>query len=233
MNSTDLSLPDFESYFFTTESMYKLQGLADYLSAMEAQLARLKDEQSAQLKKDLESIPDSWSEIDQYSFVQWREDQYTQFERLFPESFRYSFVVLLWLVIEDELKRVCIEIQRRKGLAPQKWQGNRVVEQCKTILKEISGITDKDIAHWSDICNLQKIRDCVVHTSGLIEESRDRKYLIELVRKVGKEIGLQIEYDRLTVGPQYCKLATQNTIEFFTAIFDGVGIRIWKESGDT
>ena len=230
MGTIDLSLFDFEAYSYISGSQERLSGLANYLAIMEAQVARIEVEQAEQLKKDLKSIPDSWSDADQYSFIQWRENEYQLFEITFAESFRYSFLVLVWLNIEDELKSVCVEIQRRKGLAPQQWKSKGVIEQCKEILKETAGVILTGIPHWSSICDLQKIRDCIVHTSGFVDDSRDKNYLQKLVKREG--LNLQIDdYDRrLRISPEYCKLAVQSTKEFFTEIFDSAGIKMWKGS---
>ncbi len=65
MNETDLSLFDFESHYYTTESQERLSGFANYLAIMDTQVARIESEQFEQLKKDLETVPDSWSYPDQ------------------------------------------------------------------------------------------------------------------------------------------------------------------------
>jgi len=230
MKTNILSRIDFESHYYITESHERLNGLINYLAIMDTQVEHIEIEQSEQLKKDLETIPNSWSDSDQYSFIQWRENEYQQFKSTFAESFRYSFIVLVWLVVEDELKRVCIEIQRRKELAPQKWKSNGVFVQCKEILKKVAGVSVENVAHWSSICDLQKIRDCIVHTSGFVNDSRDKDYLKKLVE--GKRFNLQIDdYDgRLRITTEFCKLAVQSTTEFFAEIFDGAGIKILKES---
>jgi hypothetical protein len=228
MNPTDISLLDFESIYYITECMERLDGLADYLAVMEAQVVSFKAKEAEKLKKDLEGIPDSCSNNDEYSFVQWREHQYRQFEYSIPESYHYSFVVLLWLVVEDELKRVCGEIARRKGApTPSIDRRNGIIKPYMNFLDTTGGLPLRNIAHWHEICHLQKIRNRIVHASGRIDESGDIGYLTRLK---GKHIGLQIdEEQRLRVEPDYCKLAIRNTIEFFAEILDGVGIKIWKE----
>jgi hypothetical protein len=230
MDETDFSLFDFESYYYKTESQERLSSLANYLAIMDMQVARIESEQFEQLNKDLETISDSWSVPDQYSFSQWRENEYHQFKSTFSESFHYSFVVLVWLVIEDELKRVCLEIQRRKELIPQKWEGNSIIKQCKEILKKVAGVPIENITLWSDIDNLQNVRNCIVHTSGFVNESRDKKHLIKLVE--AKNPSLQIDnYDgRLRIETEYCQQAVQITGKFLEEIFDRVGFKDWKES---
>lgn len=229
MDKIDLSLFDFESHYFLTENRDRLNGLANYLAIMDAQVTRIEAEQAEELKEDLETLPDSWSETDKISFVQWREHQYQQFINTFAESFRYSFIVLIWLVIEDELKRVCVEVQHRKGIVPQQWQSKGVISQCKNVLKDVAGISFQNIAYWSNIRDLQKVRDCIVHTSGFVNSSRDKIYLIRLAEG---ENHLQIDdYDgRLRITNEFCKSAVQSTIDFFTEVFNGAGIKHWKES---
>ena len=225
-----MSIIDIESYFFITENKDRLRGLRDYLAIMDAEVARIEAKQSKQLKEDLESIPDSWSGDDQSSYILWRENEYQLFESTFAKSFRYSFIVLVWLVIEDELKRVCIEIQQRKGLVPRPWKSNGVFDQCKSILKEAAGVSCEKIVHWSNICDLQKIRKCIVHTSGFVEASKDKEYLTKLVKR--KQLTLQIDdYDRrLQVSSDFCNQAIQDTTEFFSHVLKSAGIKMVKKS---
>jgi len=212
LDKIDLSLLDLESHYYITGFQERLNGLANYFAIMSTQVACIESEQSKQLKKDLENVPDSWSDADQYSFIQWRENEYQQFKSTFAENFRYSFIVLVWLVIEDELKRVCVEVKRRKGL--QNGNRPREISQCKQILKEVGGFDVKNSAHWSGIDDLRKIRNCIVHTSGFVDDS-----IIE-------RLNLQIDDDkRLRVSTEYCELAVQSTTEFFAEVLDGVGIK--------
>ena len=58
MSKVDFNLFDIESYYFITESRERLNGLTNYLSIMDKQVARIEFEQFEQLNKDLETIPD-------------------------------------------------------------------------------------------------------------------------------------------------------------------------------
>ena len=150
-------------------------------------------------------------------------------ERYFAENFRYSFIVLVWLVIEDELKRVCLEIRRRKGLELRKLDRNRVFEQCKKILKEDVGIAIANITYWSNICDLRKIRNCIVHTAGFIDRlgDKDKEQLKQLVEKY-LDLHLDDFDQHLRITTEYCTLAIQNTKGFFFELFDQVDIKPWK-----
>jgi hypothetical protein len=230
MDEHDISIIDIESYFFITENNERLKGLGDYLAIMDTQVTRIEAEQAKKLEEDLQSIPDSLSDEDQSSYIQWREDEYQLFQSTFAKSFRYSFIVLVWLVIEDELKRVCIEIQQRKGLVPQKWKSNGIFDQCKSILKEVAGVSIEKIVHWSSICDLQKIRNCIVHTSGFVNASKDKEHLIKLIER--KHLSLQLDdYDgRLQVSSEFCNESIQNTSDFFANVLESAGIKMVKES---
>ena len=196
---------------------------------MDKQITTIVHEQSEQLRKDIEDIPDTLSGEDQNMYIQYRNDEYQQFEKSFVENFRYSFIVLIWLVIEDELKRVCLEIRSRKGLEKIDWDRRGVIEQCKKILKKDTGIAIDTITHWHSICGLQKIRHCIVHTAGYIDQLGNEKTKDYLKRLVKKSPDLQLDYDQhLRITTKYCTLAVQNTKEFFLELFDNVDIKVLK-----
>lgn len=220
---------DIDSYFYLRESHAKFDALEDYLSIMDKQVTTIVHEQSEQRKKDIEDVSDTLNGEDQILYIEHRNAEYEQFERYFAENFRYSFIVLVWLVIEDELKRVCLEIRRRKGLELRKLDRNRVFEQCKKILKEDVGIAIANITYWSNICDLRKIRNCIVHTAGFIDRlgDKDKEQLKQLVEKY-LDLHLDDFDQHLRITTEYCTLAIQNTKGFFFELFDNVDIKYWK-----
>ena len=78
-----------------------------------------------------------------------------------------------------------------------------------------------DPASWRDLLDLEKVRDCIAHTSGCVEESRDKVFLRALARR---KIGFEIWEDGyVRIHPEFCQRMLTSVENFFVAAFDNTG----------
>jgi hypothetical protein len=67
------------------------------------------------------------------------------------------------------------------------------------------GMSLGGLSHWTEIRDLQKVRNCIAHSSGDVDDSRDGQFLRRLA---AKGIGLELEDDGdtevLVIRPEYC-----------------------------
>ena len=204
------------------ETTNLLHGLAKYQQRMEAQLQAIQQEQS----KEMEALEaahqdEPWlieGEIEGYIWT---------YDFFFPRSLRYSFIVHLFLTIENQLYGLCDEIKKRQNLPIRaKELSGDAIAKCKTYIQKVAGIATVNEVLWQKIEDLAKVRNCIVHTLGKIEFSNDRKRLHDLS---AKDIGISISEDYpsekgvLLVAPEFCKQAVDDAMELFDEIFEAAG----------
>ena len=96
-------------------------------------------------------------------------------------TFRYSCLVMLFAVVERELLRLVRNLE--KGAT----QNPKFVSKRGSSLKPVSdhckahfNLCLQDSPEYGALCDLQKIRDCIVHCHGEVSLSRDASHLIGL-----------------------------------------------------
>jgi hypothetical protein len=151
-------------------------------------------------------------------------------EDIFSRSLRFSYIVLLHLMIEDRLKRTCDLILKMKPSPLDLLDLKRNnVEQCMIFLTKAAEIQKIKLSHWQDITDLSKIRDCIVHMSGRLEPSRDKDYLGKLINQKPSYFSLYKDEifpdEELRVSLKYCIHATSAANQFFQSLFDMIGIK--------
>jgi len=208
-----------------------LESLSRYQVSMESKLGELvveakvnMDEWFEVLQQDeIDLTPDEW-----FAQEQMAEDEYDwTYKFMFPRSLRYSYIVLLFLVIESELVGLCDDIKERRGipLRANELKGDTIA-RTKSYLRKLAGLALLDDQLWLAVEDLGKVRNCIVHALGKVELSNDQGRLRELATK---NIGLSISGDGypdeglLILTAEYCKSATQNVQALFTALFDLAG----------
>ena len=144
-------------------------------------------------------------------------------DELYP-AMRYSFIVLLHIFTENELRKFCSEIgeERKLPIGVMDLKGS-VIDQIRTFLTKLAGIRPQDFPQreWENLRTLQKIRDCIVHAYGRVEESRDKAFLHNLA---SKRIGISIgNAGRLLVEKDFPNQQLVNLRTLFTKLFKVTG----------
>lgn len=98
---------------------------------------------------------------------------------------RYSSVVMLFVTIERELRRLTENLEKEYG--PQKLQvkdikANSYMAQVGKYIEVFHGVKFPDCPQYEALSDLQKIRDCIIHCRGEVSLSRDKDYLVNLWR---------------------------------------------------
>lgn len=201
---------------FRIEIANVFHGLAQYQKTMETHLPVIQELEQSSIEKyrnneSPNTVPFD-SMMEEYDWI---------YGYFFPRSLRYSFVVLLFLVTEHQLNQLCDEIKKRQNLPirANEMSGD-ALKRSKVYLEKVAGISTKN---WSDIEDLSKVRNCIVHSLGKVELSKDEKHLKQLVKK---NIGLSIsdkdsqEEGFLVISADYCEASVNVAKKFFDEIFD-------------
>lgn len=196
------------------------------------------------IERDFSYLPSYITHLSQY--LQEQNDEYRKTRdsyylmrgggEYFPNALNYSFVVLAFLTFENHLRTLTSILYERHNVKSQN------LEDFKTFLRKnyrggnfekyldfYSSVTKTSrgkLRYWQQIEKFGKLRDCIVHVSGYIAESRDqqeieryikaRDYLHENDRQALRpnypaknyfEIGeLELDFEeRVVVGGFYCK----------------------------
>jgi len=138
-------------------------------------------------------------------------------------SLRYSFLMLLHIVFETQLRVLCNDIKSQRGLpiAMKDLRGS-AIDQALAFLTKLADLSVQNLPEWEQLRTLQKIRDCIVHCHGHVDDSRDRNFLRELA---GKGVGVSIDGpdNRLWVTNQFCEEQLTNLDRLFERLFKAAG----------
>ena len=186
-------------------------GLEKYLSVMEAQLEEVHRIERHTLALQHPSDADKGKHDAHLQELDYLDDLY---ERDLQPAMRYSFVVLVHIVFDTQIRYFCSRIQRDLKLpeiAVTDLRGS-AIDQARLFLTRLASIRAKDFPEWQQLRTLQKIRDCIVHSYGDVGRSRDEKFLRDLAMQ-GSGVSIDDE-GRIAVTKHFCEeqLATLRTL---------------------
>lgn len=91
----------------------------------------------------------------------------------YPQSFRTSFFIQIFSILEHELKEIClIHYQYNKSIfSIADLKGNSDIEKAKLYLKKADNIDFDDLGpEWNYLDTMRKIRNRFVHSQGEINQ---------------------------------------------------------------
>ncbi|GFO62562.1 hypothetical protein M1B72_20825 [Geomonas paludis] len=200
------------------QTEFELDNLKDYFHLMEAQFQAAMDAE----KEKLQQWPPP--NLNEEEFAIWESEVEFFRERYefdFPSKIRYSYVVLLYITLEDRLRAVCDEIAKRRKLTitENNLKGS-VIERTKLFLTRVASVPVQDTDAWQWLNDFQKVRDCIIHANGCTAQSRDKKRLIELARK---DIGLSLLVENIVIDQKYYQTTMLMIQRCFQTIFESAG----------
>ncbi len=202
-----------------------IEMLRDYQITMETQLVQIQKQETARVTKLLGEIED---DDDHYIHQDIAADEYHYtYEVMFPRSMRYSFIVLLFLNLEDLLNRFCDHIKERDNISIRsiKLKGDSV-ERSRTYLHRLARVPGLDSAIWECIEDLSKVRNCIVHTLGKVDQSSDQMRIKDIAKQgIGLTIGDSdiLESGQIVLTPDYCRKAVNDASVLIRELFDKAG----------
>jgi|SRR3989304_2829480 len=162
------------------------------------------------------------------------EDHHNRFEIGVPKIFRYAVASLLHTAIEYGIRTIAIhEAERLKTpFRPDELRG-APLERYKLFLSRSCNIDFGTIAEWENITILQKVRDCIVHCAGFLDQSADAKFLRSLAERDSSGISLSEEFiwegAVLEVGPKFIT----DSLDSASGLFDELIKRLSTEAAPT
>jgi hypothetical protein len=211
-----------------------IDGLSQYYEIFELKLQTTKEVEHAEILNKIKMMK---MDLDD-ELVEWdiaRQEHEMTFDMLLPNFFRYSFIVLLFLVVENKSKEICEAAHNINSKLPSPPQPrHEIINEYKKYLTDKVGVTS---ICWDTIQSLNKIRNCIVHTSGKVKEFRYERYIRDLAKKVPGIIisgtheelredlkPLYLESDMLMLKPDYCKEIIKSVRTFFEELCDALSL---------
>ena len=219
--------------FFRDLSLATFDGLNDYYAVMELQLKTLKENDRKKIEDDIKKLDLS----DEQKYTEWdlaMQNHTATFNMMYTNFFRYSFVILLFLALEDWLHKLCLAVQDINGISNPPVPSKDLLRVYKSYLTEAQvSVNDK---LWEVAYDLQKVRDCIVHTSGDVTRSKDERHLRAMAKSKkgvkissyvysGDEEPLYLDNDMLLIQPDYCTSAIRNIKVLIEGLCDEVPLK--------
>jgi hypothetical protein len=199
---------------------------------MESQLQAAQGQDHGRIQKMLKSLNLGRDEYWEEWHIAQQEHEMT-YEMLLPNFLRYSYIVLLFLVIENKLGEICRAIYEvRENIASPPQPTHEIVKKYKDYIEKDAKITN---LKWEPIHDLNKVRNCIVHASGKVTGSKHETRLRQLAKKKdglfissynhdfqGQVQPLYFEDDILVLESEYCKRVVKTVQIFFEELCDKI-----------
>ncbi len=202
----------------TFDTLYALESFADYWAENEKLIKIAADEQE---KKHAPTwTPTDDDERGEYD-MEVRNIRHLHDEIMIP-MFRQSCIVMLFSMVERELQRLVDNLNKEHGkqkLGPKDLRGS-FLQQTNKFTEAFYSLSLTKCPEYNAVCDLQKIRDCIVHCRGevsLVSES-DRKYLLAL--KKTRPGFLALEHTELDIEAECIEQFIREVWRFFVWIFN-------------
>jgi hypothetical protein len=191
--------------------------LSTYRKDMEEDLKLIQDKKEDELKENLEK--DDLDFIEKGALEINNDWTYNYF---FPRSLRYSFIVLLWIAVENRLITFCKVAQKRQNnlFNINEFSGN-LIDRVKKYLRQMRIY---EVIDWKFIEDLYCIRNCIVHAYGkkeLLKDDREKSRLVNIVGDYKECLFIGDENDDediLIIKAEYCEKAVGEVNIFFESL---------------
>ena len=159
------------------------------------------------------------TEADEGEYIEERRIARHVHDEILTPIFRYSCVTMLYAVVERELRRLCstLKIEHSSAKLGYKDLKGGILEQ---ITKWCQAYFELDLTlfpEFSQIRDLQKVRDCIVHCRGEVDESRDKQYLIAMTKRYPGFMAW--EHDEIEIESDFILRLHREAWNFFLAVF--------------
>lgn len=231
---------ELDTAFFRNLADSTFHNLETYRQLMESKLQSALEEDKANREKKVASYHLE-NEEEEYAEHSIEMDEHEiKYNMFFKNFMRYSFIVLLKLVTEDWLRKLCFATKDFKNLIPDVVPDKRyqdVLKFYKQYLTNANVVVSETT--WSPVFDVGKVRDCIVHCSGDTSRSRDRIHLRQMAaRNIGIRIGysekststepLYKDENMLVVSEQYCKSALRDAKNLIDKLCDNLGLTYFR-----
>lgn len=205
--------------WFRSDTMWLIEKFGLYLSSMEKAIAAGREEDRERINRiDINS---------EYDFDDQKEELHRHkllFEKAFPSQLRYSFLVMSYILFESRSKALGEELKERKivvGKALKQKPGESFPQSVQRFFEaEPNSLTFIKAATWTELSDLNELRNCIVHRSGEVDSTTKGDRVRQIIRE-NKAKGLSLDGDGvLHVELGYCRHVVEIIKQFFHRVFE-------------
>jgi len=175
--------------------------LVEYLNRTEEFLQKAQGEFESWASEQIKRLSDTQRQ----EFYEYYADDYVRYQEGFPRILRNSFFISAYSLMEYEMGMICKRLQRKKQI-PIRWNDLRgdVLERAKLYCKLTGLDLPYDDQTWQEINRYSKVRNCIVHKSGLLKEFQGDQDLIAYITRKGIISQDTIEQE-IALTEQFCR----------------------------
>jgi hypothetical protein len=232
----------FEIEMFRYVVMSSFEDLAEFRDMVEAQMQEAKQLDRDRIITQFKLFTPANRDEEEQIFA----EQNTELEILdrkfaatYPRICRYSFLTMLFMHVETNLKAVCGEIAKRRKLDNRFGKGNakEFLKKAQEFLTREAGLTSGSGIAWDQVNNLRIIRNCCVHDHGRVVDSPDKAEIEKLTKQdlglsitpptfpgvTEDDLSLDPDQGFLQIEPAFCISILEAVKSLFAEIFEKAG----------
>jgi len=217
MEKNKYYIPDkitFTKDVLSFQSDFQLTILEDHVYEFEDALRKKEKILRRELDKGLSTIFDS----DQQFFFTDMISEEMSILNLHRKYFYYSVVILLYTIIEESLERICFHLKHLMclKLSTNDLKGSGI-ERSKNYIMKCGLKFPCDTSEWRKIKNLAKIRHCIVHAGGNIQDVRNPSELEKIINNLN---GICIKNNSIHIEKNFILEFIFLTKRFLRVVYD-------------
>ena len=197
-----------------------LTELSEYLSTIEKHLAALKNDvferfMERQRKMGVVTVPDGTS-IEEF----FHSHRHAWPEFRFANLLRRSYTVLLYSIIETCLIDICSILSKQgdpRSIKDMKKKEKSYLKRASRYLTEVLEIKFQDDKQWEEINDLRRLRNCLVHDNGEVDDDSPGSVLLK--NYIASHPFLDIGNKEIVIEQGYCEEILKIIKDFFDALF--------------
>lgn len=194
----DLPLDDFKNYSKTVEESFSIY------------------------QKEFQTEMETISEEDQEQYMDYWFDEYQDYIITYPSIHRKSLFISIYSFFEHKLTSLCKEIIEKKKI---ELKLNDItgsgIEKSQKFLKKVVKINFPDnTSEWKLIKDYNKIRNCIVHNNGIIDDYNKPGELKKIIENI-----YHIRYDEdsiIKINNGFCDEFISIISKFLHLLYDEV-----------
>ena len=208
-----------KSDLFRADTEWLFEKLGRYLESMESAIDSVRQEDRHRIKQIEINSADDIDNQQEHLHV-----HALLFEEDFPSKLRYSFVLVSYMLFESRCKELARELNQRgkiSGRTLKKLSDESFPQAVKRFLEgSPNPLIAIDESVWSELGEINTLRNCIVHVNGDVEAFNQRANIVEIIQKrTGQGLSLN-ERGFVQIDHVYCRHVVEVMKGFFDAILD-------------
>lgn len=162
------------------------------------------------------------SEDEKNEFDEYFYDDYYMIEEIQISMYRYSVIVSIYSFLENSLNKLCTYLSKKHSyvITLDDLKGMGIVRARKFLEKMAQVDFSAMNGEWSGLISLNKIRNCIVHSEGIITEKTSLKDINNIIPHTSG-VSLKNEY-QIVIEREYIDFSIDIVEKFLDKLYQQV-----------